>query len=527
VATFSDLPLLPRPREARRAEGKFLLTEKTALQFPDELQNEAGYLRRILRRGTGFSLPARSGPSDGNTIRLSLDGGLSNLGREGYRLVVESGTIDVRAAAPAGVFYGIQTLLQLLPPAIFGAGPRPEIEWTVPQGTIEDWPHFGWRGAMLDCSRHFRTVDFIRKFIDLLALHKLNTFHWHLTDDQGWRVEIRKYPRLTETGAWRRGTWIGHGSAVSTDDGRRHGGFYTQDQIREVVRHAAERHITIVPEIEMPGHAQAALAAYPEFGCTTEPLEPWTRWGVSENIFHPGEKTISFLQDVLREVMELFPGPFIHLGGDEAVKKQWEESGEIRALMAQVDAKTANELQSYFMRRMEQFLAGHGRRLIGWDEILEGGLPPGAAVMSWRGMEGGMAAANSRHDVVMAPDSHTYFDHYQSANPESEPLSICGCLPLEKVHGFHPVPPQLSPEAAGHILGVQGQLWAEYMPTEERVEFAAFPRLSALAEVAWLHESGRDYPSFLARLKGHLRRLDVLGVRYRPLDSLASSATAS
>lgn len=423
----------------------------------------------------------------------------------------------IEALQPAGVAHAIQTLLQLLPPAVFSLGARKDIEWKLPCLTIEDYPRFPWRGAMLDCARYYKPVAFIKKFIRLLALHKLNTFHWHLTDDQGWRIEIKRYPKLTEVGAWRRGTQRGHYDLKLDADEIPHGGFYTQDEIRDIVAYAAARHITVVPEIEMPGHAQAALAAYPQFGCTTQPLEPWTHWGISENIYNPKEETIHFLQEVLREVMDLFPGRFIHIGGDEAVKTQWKNNPEVRARMEQLGLADCDALQSYFIQRMSHFLAEHGRRLVGWDEILEGGLATGATVMSWRGMEHGTKAAEAGHDAIMAPIEFTYLDHYQSDNIQNEPLAIGGHVSLEKAYQFEPIPKELAMDKTKHILGLQGQLWSEYLPTTEQVEYMAFPRLCALAEVGWSNAQAKNYAAFQKRLGTHLKRLDILGTRYRPL----------
>jgi hexosaminidase len=512
--------VIPQPAKLKQGAGQFILESGSRILTSPSLMNEALYLAGWLRRATGFPLEIVESNQDSRpapTLQLLLDLELSSLGNEGYQLNIGSDIVEIRALTAAGVFYGIQTLLQLFPAAIFGAGPRLGITWSLPQLEIVDAPRFSWRGAMLDCGRFFRPVEFVRKFIDLLALHKLNTFHWHLTEDQGWRIEIKKYPRLTAVGAWRSGTWMGHANAGSGDDGIPHGGFYTQDQIREIVRYAADRHITIVPEIEMPGHAQAAIAAYPELGCTGEKLEVWKRWGICENIFTPKESTIRFLEDVLTEVMELFPGPFIHIGGDEAVKKQWDQSEEIQALMAAAGARDSHEMQSYFIRKMDRFLTEHGRRLVGWDEILEGGLAEGATVMSWRGIQGGIAAANLGHDLVMSPESHTYFDHYQSEAVSEEPLAIRGFLPLQKVYEFEPVPEEIPTEKAHHVLGLQAQLWGEYMPTTEQVEYMAFPRLSALAEVAWSQVAQRNYGSFALRLPTHLKRLDLLNVKYRAL----------
>ncbi|HEY0592135.1 MAG TPA: family 20 glycosylhydrolase, partial [Thermoanaerobaculia bacterium] len=350
---------------------------------------------------------------------------------------------------------------------------------------------------------------------DNLAMHKLNTFHWHLTDDQGWRIQIRKYPRLTEVGAWRKETRLGHERKNLGFDKKPHGGFYTQDEIREVVEYARQRHITVVPEIEMPGHAQAAIAAYPELGVTGQQLEVWPRFGINANIFNPNEKTILFLQDVLTEVLELFPSTFIHVGGDEAIKDQWKASPEVQARIKELGLKDEHEMQSYVIRRMDAFLAERGRRLIGWDEILEGGLAPGATVMSWRGVQGGITAAKAGHDVVMSPTTHAYLDYAQSQEPGELP-NIGGDLPLEKVYSFDPVPAGFTPEEARHVLGGQANVWTEYMPSPGHVEYMVFPRLAALAEVVWTPVERKNWFDFLARVSAHEQRLAKKGVVYRP-----------
>jgi hexosaminidase len=376
---------------------------------------------------------------------------------------------------------------------------------------------------LLDVARHFMPKEFVKKFIDLLALHKMNSFHWHLTDDQGWRIEIKKYPKLTQIGAWRKETLVGRMERESQKelkfDGTAHGGFYTQDDAREIVEYARARHVNVVPEIEMPGHAQAAIAAYPELGNTAQQLEVGTKWGVYENIFNPKETTILFLQDVLTEVLGIFPSKFIHTGGDEAVKTQWKASADAQARIKELGLKNEEELQGYFTGRMAEFLKSKGRRLIGWDEILEGGIPPDTAVMSWRGEKGGVAAAQAGHDVVMAPTGYTYFDYYQSKDKDKEPLAIGGFLPLETVYNYDPVPKEISAQFAKHVLGSQGQLWTEYMSSPKQVEYMAFPRLAALAEVAWISKEKRSYPEFLERLSRHLERLTVLDVHYRRLDA--------
>jgi hexosaminidase len=354
-----------------------------------------------------------------------------------------------------------------------------------------------------------------------MALHKYNSLQIHLTDDQGWRIEIKKYPRLTQIGACRNETLVGHlRDNPRRYDGKRHGGFYSHEDVREIVRYAAARHIRIVPEIEMPGHARAAISSYPYLGVFPEKqkdLKPWTHWGVSRDIFAPRPRTINFLQDVLLEVMELFPSKYIHIGGDEAIKDQWQASEEVQALIREKGLKDEADLQGWFIKQMDTFLTEHDRRLVGWDEILLGGLAPGATVMSWRGAQGGITAANTGHDVVMASTSHTYFDYYQGAR-EKEPLAIGGNLPLSKVYSFEPIPDAVAPEKKRHILGVQGQLWGEYISTARHREYMAYPRAVALSEVAWSQKASKDYDDFLSRLKIHLARLEAMGVNYRKLD---------
>jgi hexosaminidase len=515
--------LIPQPKHLVAHEGAFHLTANTVLVAAEDAAGVAGYLSRRLFPATGWELPVRAARGEGQPfIALILDQRLSALGLEGYRLTVTPAGITARAFAPAGLFYACQTLFQLLPPAIFREAPVQGVEWTIPCVEIEDQPRFSWRGVMLDCCRHFLPKEFIKKLLDLAALHKMNSFHWHLTEDQGWRIEIKKYPKLTEVGAWRKQTLVGHDHGQPESecvyDGIRHGGFYTQDDIREVVAYARERFINVVPEIEMPGHSQAAVASYPELGNTGKPVEVVQRFGVISHVYNVNESTILFLQDVLSEVLELFPSPFIHVGGDECPKQEWRDSKQAQARKKELGLKDEDELQSYFIRRMDDFLTARGRRLIGWDEILEGGLAPNATVMSWRGEEGGILAANAGHDVVMAPTSYTYLDYMQSEDPATEPLGIGGFLPLERVYSYEPISSEFKPEARKHVLGVQGQLWAEYVPNPKHAEYMYFPRAAALAEVAWTPAEGKDYDSFLERLKTHLERLSVLDVNYRPLD---------
>ncbi len=503
--------IIPQPNHQKLLEGQFVLLENASIGANSGARAKAEQLAGFLRPATGFALPIIEG--SGGTIQLELNPKIE--GPEAYEINVSNSSIELKASSEAGLFYAIQSLRQLFLSSIFSES-RVENSWIVPCLEIQDAPRFAWRGAHLDVSRHFMPVTFVKKFIDLMALHKLNVFHWHLTDDQGWRLESLKYPRLTEIGAWRKQTMIGHGLNKNPEfDGIPHGGFYTQDEAREIVAYGLERHVTVMPEIEMPGHAQAALAAYPEFGNTGETLEVWDRWGVNENVFNPLEPTILFLQGILSEVLEIFPSAYIHVGGDECPKTQWEHNGPAQIRITQLSLADEHELQSYFIGRMDQFLTAKGRRLVGWDEILEGGLTANATVMSWRGEEGGIAAAKAGHDVVMTPEYATYFDHYQSQNTELEPLAIGGFLPLEKVYAYEPIPPQLTELEARHVLGAQAQHWTEYMKDAAHVEYMSFPRLTAFCEVVWSDKSSRNYDGFLARLKIHLERLDLLRVNYR------------
>jgi hexosaminidase len=511
--------VIPRPSSLAPKAGHFALTPQTAIWTTRQTATLGRQLANYLAPATGFDLNVRTANTPtGNRIVLRLDPMLQKLGHEGYTLDVAPGVISIRAAKPAGIFYGIQSLRQLLPVEIFREALVTNVAWTIPAVHIEDSPRFAWRGMHLDVVRHFMPKEFVKKFIDLLALHKMNSFHWHLTDDQGWRIEIKKYPRLTEVGAWRNQSLIGHEQSDTTKhvfDGQRHGGFYTQDDIREIVAYAKARYVNIVPEIEMPGHAQAAISAYPELGNTGRQVGIREHWGVSQNILNPDDKTVAFMQDVLGEVLTLFPGKFIHVGGDEAVEDEWKASPRVQARIRELGLKDEHELQSWFIRKMDTYLTQHGRRLIGWDEILEGGLAPNAAVMSWRGTAGGIAAAREGHDVVMAPGGKLYFDHYQSRDTNAEPLAIGGFNPIDSVYAFDPMPTELEPRFAKHILGAQGQLWTEYMPDPKHVEYMAFPRVSALAEALWTPTDRKDYADFSRRLKVHLERLDILDVNYR------------
>jgi hexosaminidase len=521
----SDAPIVsivPLPESLTVGTGRFTLAASTAV-WADAAT--AGIARRFVAAvapATGLNLAVRvGGPPTGRAIVLRRDARLTRLGAEGYELTVTPRQVTIRAREPAGVFYGLQTIRQLLPPEIFREARVDSVAWGIPAVRIVDRPRFSWRGAHLDVGRHFMPKEFVKKYIDLLALHKLNSFHWHLTEDQGWRLQIRKYPRLTEVGAWRTQTVVGRqGSATDSTtwkfDGQRHGGFYTQEDVREIVAYARDRFVNVLPEIEMPGHALAAIAAYPQLGVTGQPVDVGMRWGVYANILNAEDSTVAFMQDVLAEVLELFPSRFIHIGGDEADKALWKTSPRIQERIRELGLKDEHELQSWFIQRMDAFLTGKGKRLVGWDEILEGGLAPNATVMSWRGTAGGIEAARAGHDVVMAPTSHTYLDYYQSQNTTGEPLAIGGYLPLETVYAFEPIPADLEAAHRGRILGAQVQVWTEYMKGPKQVEYMAFPRLTALAEVVWTPAGRRNYRDFLTRLDDHLQRLAILDVAYRP-----------
>ena len=513
--TTNKLPIAIIPQSATLIEkpGNFTVTATTKILTEKDnstIQNITDYLATHFETAAGFRLSVDKYSEKGdNAIVFLIDDKIE--GEEAYTLEVTPKKVVITAAQPAGLFYGVQSLLQLLPTQIYAATISQNIKWTIPAVEIKDQPKFSYRGLHLDVGRHFFGVQDIKKFIDGLALHKMNTFHWHLTEDQGWRIEIKKYPKLTEIGGYRNGTLIGHYSKEPQQfDGIRYGGFYTQEEIKEVVQYAQERFITVIPEIELPGHAQAAITAYPALGCTDESLEVMQTWGVSDNVFCPTEETFEFLENVLTEVIDLFPSKYIHIGGDECPKIQWEESEFAQNLIKKEGLKDEHGLQSYFIARMEKFINSKGRSIIGWDEILEGGLAPNATVMSWRGTEGGITAAKQGHDVIMTPTDFCYLDYYQSDYPD-EPLAIGGLVTLEKVYSYHPIPEELTPTEAKHILGVQGNLWTEYIPTYEQVEYMVYPRATALAEVGWSSRA-KDYPDFVSRLSHHLNRLKSSGI---------------
>lgn len=516
AAEPEQIAIIPAPASMSLAAGSFQLGRDTVIRADEASHSCARMLSRALSVPTGYDFNISVGRrARNNAIVLTTDAKLGRLGDEGYVLEVTPRRITIRATTPAGVFHGTQTLRQILPPEIYSPVARSGVAWRVPCLRIEDSPRFAWRGALVDVARHFLPKADLFRFLDSMAILKLNTLQLHLTDNQGWRIEIRKYPRLTE---WTRRNTLAQlreqRDAKGRDVGLR-GDYYTQDDLRQLVAYAAERHIMVVPEIEMPGHAAAAVAAWPELGNADTKMDAGLLNRRPLKVFNANESTIRVIQDILSEVMEIFPSKFIHVGGDEVRKDEWKLSAAAQQRIRELGLKNEEELQSYFIRRMDQFLASRGRRLIGWDEILEGGLAPGATVMSWRGTAGGVAAARAGHDVVRAQTDFTYFDYYQSRNPE-EPLAIGNyLLPLEKVYQFEPVPPELSPAEARHILGVQGQHWTEYIPSLFHLEYMAFPRLAALAEVAWTPAAQKDYASFTARLRVQQQRWRIPGVNFR------------
>ncbi|WP_432133296.1 MULTISPECIES: beta-N-acetylhexosaminidase [unclassified Streptomyces] len=514
---MSDLIPAPRVIEGP-GPGEVVLDGSTTLWAAPGTEGTERWLRATL---AVHGLPLPPGPPDGSPgVRLVLD---DALGPEAYRLAVTAGRgVEIRGGDPAGVFWGAQTLRQLLGPEVFRrAAVRPGRRHVLARQVVEDAPRFRWRGLLLDVARHFMPKDGVLRHLDLMATHKLNVLHLHLTDDQGWRVEIRRHPRLTEVGGWRSRTKIGHRASPLWDE-RPHGGYYTQDDLREIVAYAAERHVTVVPEIDVPGHSQAAIAAYPQLGNTdvvdTAALSVWDTWGVNPNVLAPTETVLRFYEGVFEEVLDLFPGEFVHIGGDECPKDQWRASPAAQARMRELGLADEDALQSWFVRHFDSWLAARGRRLIGWDEILEGGLAPGAAVSSWRGYAGGVTAARAGHDVVMCPEEQVYLDHRQAPG-DDEPVPIGWVRTLEDVYRFEPVPPELTPEQARRVLGTQANVWTEVTEDQARVDYQAFPRLAAFAEVAWSAlppPAERDFPGFERRMAVHYERLDALGVAYRP-----------
>jgi hexosaminidase len=507
--------IIPKPVSYESGKGFFTITPSTQIVISPsskELSKIADLLSERLRLNQVLNASEKSGTKESqNTITLKLSQ-LNETGNEGYNLIVDKKAITITANSGAGIFYGMQTLFQLLPPAVENRNPAVSFEkWKVPVCKIIDYPRFEYRGMHLDVCRHMFPVEFIKKYIDLMSMYKMNNFHWHLTEDQGWRLEIKKYPLLTEVGSERSSTPIGRNSR---DDNEPYGGFYTQEEAVEIVEYAARRYVNIIPEIEMPGHALAALASYPNLSCTGGPFEVWTKWGVTDDIFCAGnEEVFTFLEDVLTEVISIFPSKYIHIGGDEAPKTRWEACPLCQKRIQDEGLKDAHELQSYFITRIEKFLNKNGRQIIGWDEILEGGLAPGATVMSWRGTDGGVQAARLGHQAIMTPGSPCYFDHYQG-NPAGEPLAFGGYNPLKSVYLYEPVPEELSAAEAKFIIGSQGNLWTEYIPEASHAEYMAYPRALALAEVNWSLKESRNWEDFLNRFYQHTERLKERQVNY-------------
>jgi hexosaminidase len=522
LAAGSAAPaLIPAPQKMEPIEGVFKLTPQTRVVTDAASGQTGNFLCERLHTSTGYALTrARSlaeGSPDKNTILLTTNDAKATLGAEGYELLVTPDSVIIRAPQPAGLFYGVQTFLQLLPPEIFSTNVVTKTDWQAPCVKIEDWPRFAWRGMMLDVSRHFQGKEFIKRYLDEMAMHKLNIFHWHLTDDQGWRIEIKKYPKLTSVGAWRK-------QPGYTENNGIYGGFYTQDDIREVVAYAAARHITIVPEIEIPGHSQAALAAYPELSCSGEPgfvgyfyqfpSAPMAKFPPNScNVFCASNpKTLQFIEDVLTETMALFPGKYIHIGGDEVGTNYWAQCDRCQALMKDNGLKNYHQLQGWLTKQAEQFLNDHNRQLIGWDEILAGGLAPNATVMSWRGIAGGVAAVKAGHAAIMAPNNFLYFNRAQSSAPDQPPAPRRAAITLETVYQYDPVPAGLTPEQERLVLGAEACLWTERLNRADWIETMTYPRLCALAEVTWSPKSARDWNQFSQRMETHVQRLNRNGV---------------
>jgi hexosaminidase len=520
---LGEINLIPKPVRMQVNPGYIELNRNFIITYPAEetrLKNTADLLSAQLQSLTEFDFKVEKAQSSRkNSIFISIDSTLRNeLGPEGYILKSGYKKIEITGSAAAGVFYGIQSLIQLLPVIETGHDGEKAVSWRIPSVEITDYPRFSWRGMHLDVSRHFFPVDFVKKYIDLIAMHKMNTFHWHLTDDNGWRIQIQAYPLLTDISAWRADReslpW-GERPLQQPGEKASYGGFYTQDQIREVVQYAAERFITVIPEIEMPGHSSEVFAAYPELSCRGERLTVKTGsyWPITDIFCAGKEETFAFLENVLKEVAGLFPSKYIHIGGDEADKTEWKKCPHCQARIKNEHLSGEEELQSYFIRRMEKVLNSQGKKLIGWDEILEGGLAPEATVMSWRGYEGGIEAARQGHDVIMCPTNYCYFDYYQ-ADPEFEPEAIGGMVTLKKVYSFNPIPSELNAEESKHILGGQGNLWTEYIATPEKAEYMTLPRMTALAEVLWAPAGSLDWEDFRARLQSQFARFRAMHVNY-------------
>ena len=507
---FDDLGLIPKPALIERNSGETILDDNWTIKHngshPD-LENLKNTLTQELNSFHEIKLN-----DDSEKVISLIISSDDSLNTEGYVLSIFNDEINILANSPNGIYYGIQTLNQIL-----DSGQKSNKGITILNMKIVDEPRFKWRGMHLDVGRHFFDISFIKKYIDYIAIHKMNIFHWHLTEDQGWRVEIDSYPKLTEVSAFRDETLIGHyRDEPRKFDGKKYGGYYTKDEMKEIVEYARKRYITVVPEIEMPGHSRAVLAAYPELSCTGGPHTVAKLWGVHKEVFCAGkESTFEFLEKVLIEVSDIFPGEYIHIGGDECPKDRWEEHELDQQRMRKEGLDNENELQSYFIKRIEGILNKLGKRLIGWDEILEGGLAPGAIVQSWRGMEGGISAVDAGHEVIMSPTSHAYFDYYQSKDRLDEPLAIGGYLPLEKVYQFEPVPEKIDSDKEHLVLGGQGNLWTEYISSSDKAEYMVLPRMSAMAEVLWSPRVLLNYRSFSNRMNWQYFRYDRMGAKYK------------
>ncbi len=506
----NEIGLVPKVQSIELKKGGFVFNHRTSFAIGENADErivkaiKSFGLENLVEQNNQFS------ENKVNLMKLDVD----SLPESAYVLEIGKEKVDIKSGSAEGYFYALQTLRQLLPDTL-----KQDQDYILPALTIVDYPKFVWRGAHLDVGRHFYPKAFIKKYIDLLAKHKMNRFHWHLTEDQGWRIEIKKYPLLTEISSKRKETIVEKNFDPYVGDGKEHQGFYTQDDVKEIVAYANDRFVTIVPEIEMPGHSLAVLAAYPELSCTGKTFEVGTRWGVYDDVYCAGNEAVfAFLENVLDEVVGLFPSKYIHIGGDECPKTRWEKCSKCQKRMLVEGLKDEHELQSYFIRRMEAYLAKKGRSIIGWDEILEGGLAPNATVMSWRGESGGIQAAKENHHVVMSPNSPCYLDHYQSKDTDKEPLAIGGFNSLEAVFNYNPMPQELPKDKHQYILGAQGNVWTEYMPTSNHVEYMAYPRLCALSEVVWTADDNRNFEAFEKRMDRHYQRLDSWGVNYRPAD---------
>ena len=526
----SDYHIIPKPVSLDMQSGRFLVDSNTKVSAASDLENEGHYLADMLSHLSNTTINFETG-SSGN-IQLQIDAAIEN--EEGYEVAVLYDKISISGKTAKGVFYGIQTLRQLMPASV--ASQTNQSSLTIPAANIKDNPRFAYRGMHLDVARHMFPVAFIKKYIDLIAMHKMNTFHWHLTEDQGWRIEIKKYPKLTEIGSKRYGTIIGHHPGTGNDE-TAYGGFYTQEEVKDIVKYATERHVMIIPEIELPGHASAAIAAYPFLSCFPEeptqvsngmgskagkeaqangtPKIVQETWGVFDDVFCAGnEETFQFLEDVLAEIIPLFPSQYIHIGGDECPKSNWKRCPNCQKRMTDNQLADEHELQSYFIQRIEKYVNAKGKKIIGWDEILEGGLAPNATVMSWRGEEGGIQAAKQQHDVIMTPGHSCYFDHYQTEDKANEPLAIGGKTTVADVYAYDPTPKELTDAENKYILGAQANVWTEYMKTSDYVEYMILPRMTALSEVVWTSQENRDFEDFKSRLSHMKGRYDAMGLNY-------------